>query len=645
MYLFVLDDIAENRLNNDQITETESVNYFSKTQPGVAILAEKGNDHDVKISTNMVHDVDEESDTEEDNNQMKSVSYKKRMKTSIPQTWEKNKTKKLRMEGKKYDGYQRSKQGVVKRGISRPERKISVTCISQACKKSKNRHCSNFSEIERITIFNSFWRYMSWEEKRVYVTSNVEYVSKQRNSVGENSRRSGTFNYFLRKKDNVKLRVCKKMFLGTIGLKEDMVQDWVKKTEYGINVASKLNKKRTKVSDKKREYLKAFLDSLPKMPSHYCRKESSKLYLEQFFQTKQELFRQYTKYCEESSCPELILSNPVFDQMFSDLNLALYQPRKDRCDTCCGYDTKNIDKEEYEIHLAKKERARQEKTQDKELAKQGQVYTFCMDMQAVKICPVVNASAIYYKTKLSVHNFTLYDMNTHVCRNYWFNESEGDLSASTFASCVIDFIKDKCTQKIPIILYSDGCSYQNRNAILSNALLNYSIKNEITIHQKYLEKGHTQMECDAVHSLVERKLQKRIIELPSDYVKLTQEARLKPFPLEAVYVTHEFFLNYADQKTWIYNSIRPGKKVNDPTVTDLRHLKYNFEKKIIEYKINFNNELQPLPVRSLKYPETINYEALHPSRLTIKETKWKHLQEIKCVLSKDCHDFYDNLPF
>lgn len=70
-----------------------------------------------------------------------------------------------------------------------------------------------------------------------------------------------------------------------------------------------------------------------------------------------------------------------------------------------------------------------------------------MDMQAVKICPVLNASAIYYKTKLSVHNFTIYDMNTHVCRNYWFNETEGDLNASTFANFVIDFIKDNCTKK------------------------------------------------------------------------------------------------------------------------------------------------------------------------------------------------------
>lgn len=432
------------------------------------------------------------------------------------------------------------------------------------------------------------------------------------------------------------------MFLGTIGLKEDMVHDWIKKTEHGINITSKRPREDTKKSVEKRKILRQFFDSLPKMPSHYCRKDSTKLYLEQFFQTKQELYREYKNYCDENGFSNLILSNPVFDQTFSELNLALYQPKKDRCDICCGFETKNISEIEYQKHLEKKERARQEKDKDKELAQQEKVYTFCMDLQAVKICPVVNASKIYYKTKLAVHNFTIYDMNTHVCRNYWFNETEADLSAPTFTNFILDFIKDKCTKNIPIILYSDGCCYQNRNCILSNALLNYSIKKKVLIEQKYLEKGHTQMECDAVHSLIERKLKNRNIELPSDYVKLTKEARTKPFPLEVVDVNHDFFLDYADQKNWIYNSIRPGRKVNDPTVTDLRHLKYNFETKLIEYKIDFNEEFQPLPVRSLKYPE-IEYKVLHQRRLKIKEIKWKHLQEIKCVLSKDCHSFYDNL--
>lgn len=39
-----------------------------------------------------------------------------------------------------------------------------------------------------------------------------------------------------------------------------------------------------------------------------------------------------------------------------------------------------------------------------------------MYLRTVKICPVVNVSKCYNKTKLSVHNFTIYDLDSHACR-------------------------------------------------------------------------------------------------------------------------------------------------------------------------------------------------------------------------------------
>lgn len=59
------------------------------------------------------------------------------------------------------------------------------------------------------------------------------------------------------------------------------------------------------------------------------------------------------------------------------------------------------------------------------------------------------------------------------------------------------------------MVYSDACTAQNRNSILSNALLHLSFKYELSITQKFLEKGHTQMECDSVHSIIELNLKKK----------------------------------------------------------------------------------------------------------------------------------------
>lgn len=55
-----------------------------------------------------------------------------------------------------------------------------------------------------------------------------------------------------------------------------------------------------------------------------------------------------------------------------------------------------------------------------------------------------------------------------------------------------------------------------------------SIKNNITIEQKFLVKGHTQMPCDSIHSTIEKVLKNKEIYLPSDYLKLTKIARKKP---------------------------------------------------------------------------------------------------------------------
>nr|CAH7729984.1 unnamed protein product [Callosobruchus chinensis] len=124
-----------------------------------------------------------------------------------------------------------------------------------------------------------------------------------------------------------------------------------------------------------------------------------------------------------------------------------------------------------------------------------------------------------------------------------------------------------------VILYSDGCTAQNRNAILSSGLSKLSQEIQITIEQKYLEKGHTQMECYSMHSTIERKLKKKIINVPADYVEVCELARLHPRPYVVEYLDYSFFLNFEPMQ--IINSIRPGRSSNDPAVTDIRGLRYN----------------------------------------------------------------------
>lgn len=333
-----------------------------------------------------------------------------------------------------------------------------------------------------------------------------------------------------------------------------------------------------------------------------------------------------------------------FNSMFKEKNLAIHQLKKDMCDTCKGFKTGNVTEFDYQAHLIRKDNARAEKARDKLEASEGKCIVLTVDLQAVKVCPFVTASAVYYKTKLALHNYSVYDLTTHHVMCYWFTEVDADLTASTYASLLTDYLVKYCIPKrLPIIVYSDGCTGQNRNNVLSNALLNFSMQHNVTIIQKYLEVGHTQMEGDSVHSAIERKLKNRLIHLPSDYLSATLEARQKPYPYETTMIDYDFIKDYTDTSTWRYNSIRPGRKPGDPKVTDIKALMYVPEGQI-QYKTSHSDDWQSLPQRVTKIPIVTQYKQLHRNKLPITDTKFAHLQELKSVIPVDCHVFYDALP-
>ena len=104
---------------------------------------------------------------------------------------------------------------------------------------------------------------------------------------------------------------------------------------------------------------KQFLDSLPKLPSHYSRAESNKEYLEPVFETFARLYEEYTRHCTENDQP--LASRTILRSVFKDMNVSLFSPKKDQCDTCASHKAGNVTEEEFAAHLRRKEEARDEK--------------------------------------------------------------------------------------------------------------------------------------------------------------------------------------------------------------------------------------------------------------------------------------------
>ncbi|GFN94300.1 hypothetical protein PoB_002080600 [Plakobranchus ocellatus] len=96
-----------------------------------------------------------------------------------------------------------------------------------------------------------------------------------------------------------------------------------------------------------------------------------------------------------------------------------------------------------------------------------------MDLQGVLLVPSINASSTYFKTKLAVKNFTMYNMVTKDAVCYVWHEAEGGLTSNEFTSCIIDHLSSLSGAN-KIVLYSDGWDYQNKNSVLHYLRFLYS---------------------------------------------------------------------------------------------------------------------------------------------------------------------------
>lgn len=105
-----------------------------------------------------------------------------------------------------------------------------------------------------------------------------------------------------------------------------MIHRWVNSSEHGMHEETQVRLSRTeRVKAESKDcyvYLDHFLNSLPKLPSHYARKDSTKLFLEPAFQSKTDVYKLYKEECAaDNNTPYSI---KVFNRMFKEKNSSIY---------------------------------------------------------------------------------------------------------------------------------------------------------------------------------------------------------------------------------------------------------------------------------------------------------------------------------
>lgn len=103
---------------------------------------------------------------------------------------------------------------------------------------------------------------------------------------------------------------------------------------------------------------------------------------------------------------------------------------------------------------------------------------------------------IYYKRKLSVYNFTVYDSRDEGFCYVW-DECNGLKGSSEIGTGLITYMTNLPKEIKHVTTFSDTCGGQNRNQFIASAMM-YVVNNTHieTVDLKFMEPGHSYLEAD-----------------------------------------------------------------------------------------------------------------------------------------------------
>ena len=392
------------------------------------------------------------------------------------------------------------------------------------CHQKCNKNCSENVDIsDRKEINAEYWS-LTEEQKRLYIIDRIEQVKPKTKTETKTpiSRRQNTNNYYLVSR-SVKINVCKPTFLSTLQISEKKVKVVLKNKTESCSIIGDLRGKhppKNKLDDITVERVLEHLNSFPRTESHYCRKSSSKEYIEDSSSfnllTLNKMYELYKEFIKERYGDDArIVSQTFYEQKFRSLNLKIHRPKKDQCQYCnrekeekkISADEKTISSEDMKEHLKLKEEVRNLKNEyKKEAQNDPTMLVIQFDLEQTLNVPCSNVSSLYYKRKLRVYNLSVYDLGSSDGACIFWNETIAEKGSNEIASSLITYltkIKEKKDVK-KLIMFSDACGGQNRNKYISAAMFYVLSKLDIDeLHHIFMVTGHSHMEVDNIHSKIE----------------------------------------------------------------------------------------------------------------------------------------------
>ncbi|CAH2097417.1 unnamed protein product [Euphydryas editha] len=394
------------------------------------------------------------------------------------------------------------------------------------------------------------------------------------------SRRKFTTKYYLPLPANDSTyesqQVCLRIFCGTLAITDQTIRTAHRKLD-ACGITSSDNRGKhvnhpKKVDDEMIRSVCDHVNSFQPVESHYTRKNTSKVYLDNNLSFNK-MFSMYKDWSELSKYYNKAEIERQYRNIVNDhMNIVLFIPKKDLCDKCHTFSNEVSPTEKrvfaHNKHISNKETARKYKARDKEEAIQSPSKIVCatFDFQKLLNCPSGDVSLFYYKRKLSLMHFTVFDAGIKALAScYLWPQNVSKRGANEVGSCLLDFIEKKVSKGAQDIrFWSDNCNGQNRNRVIYSLYMYASNKYNIDITHRFLESGHTQQKADS--ALIERSAKGKIIYTPDQWYALVRWAKTNNEPYNVIEVSQDMLY---DLKELLKNR--------------------NFKKNILNQDVKWNN--------------------------------------------------------
>ncbi|XP_069357325.1 uncharacterized protein [Maniola hyperantus] len=240
-------------------------------------------------------------------------------------------------------------QYITNKGVVVPAKTVLANpCSGKKC----GNDCESLSEERRESLFNFFWS-LEKTRRRDWLVSLCQKENIKRKRTDSN-KRNYTIKYFINEAEGRRF-VCKQFLAATLNISNKTIYSIVKNASGGCAREDMRGKCEPPNKTKKPtiDAVNRFIKNLPAVPSHYCRQDSSKVYLPQEYKNVTNLYKLYKQHYVDQDVD--VVSDRIFRKIFQDnFNIGFHVPKKDKCLKCLQYKNNNNpekqkEKEEHEI--------------------------------------------------------------------------------------------------------------------------------------------------------------------------------------------------------------------------------------------------------------------------------------------------------